>query len=298
MSCLHRILSIAIVVSFSAAHARDLAPPTWRGEPDTTFQHWTFSTPATSDVAPDAGVDNQFGEPELDVQALPGVAEWVPEFGGGLETLWRLTHGTDGIGRDIRPFLDFSRDELTDPLQQLNLATRCNLVVVVAACTGFAGVQALRRGPRAPAVALVGPDAPLMPRNLLEGTKEFYRRWLDEDPRLAGIAASASHQAGTVAFECEPFAILAYEALVESLIKSIRPAERLRRTESPRQRMLAETGLSASEIEDRLGLLPPWEVVQQMWDQMFMIDLYPSNRERFSLDLRTIVECITASSIS
>ena len=190
-------------------------------------------------------------------------------------------------------------DELTEPLQNLNLATRCNLVVVVAACIGFAGVKALRRGPRAPAVALVGPDAEVMPRNLLWGTKEFYRRWLDENPRLVDIAESASREAGTISFIWEPFAILAYDALVECLMKSIRPAERLERKERIRQRMLAETSLSASEIEARLALmpiLPPWEELQQTWDEMFMIDLDPRNRERFGLDLRIIVNRITASS--
>jgi hypothetical protein len=50
------------------------------------------------------------------------------------------------------------------------------LVVVVAACVGFAAIQALSQGPRAPAVALVGPDADVAPSNLLWGAKEFYRR--------------------------------------------------------------------------------------------------------------------------
>lgn len=187
-------------------------------------------------------------------------------------------------------------DELTEPLQRLNLATRCNLVVVVAACTGFAGVQALQRGPRAPAVALVGPDAPVMPSNLLWGAKEFYRCWLDENPRLAEIAESASREAGTVTFEWEPFAILAYDAFVESLIKSMRPVERRKRMERLRRRMLSESGLPNSAIDKRLATmppLPPWEGLQQAWNEMFMIDLYPTNQERFGLDLRTIVNSIT-----
>lgn len=113
-------------------------------------------------------------------------------------------HGGDaGIGLPDGSEL-LTWEELTTPLQQLNLATRCNLVVVVAACTGFAGIQALRRGPRAPAIALVGPDAPVMPRNLLCGATEFYRRWTDTNPNLQDIAVSASRAAGTVTFEVEP----------------------------------------------------------------------------------------------
>ena len=129
--------------------------------------------------------------------------------------------GPDGSGgREL-----LSWDELTEPLQKLNLITRCNLIVVVAACTGFAGIKAFHRGPRAPAVALVGPDAPVMPSSLLSGTKEFYRRWRDESPKLGKMAASASQQAGTVTFEVEPFAVLAYEAMVQELIASMRRAQ-------------------------------------------------------------------------
>ncbi|MBL8252185.1 MAG: hypothetical protein JNJ76_01100 [Candidatus Competibacter sp.] len=191
-------------------------------------------------------------------------------------------------------------DELTELLQELNLATRCNLVVVVAACTGFAGIQALRCGPRAPAVALVGPGAPIMPTNLLSGTKEFYRRWLDEKPKLAGIAESASREAGTVIFEWEPFAILAYDALIECLVKSMRPAEQVKCMDRIRQRMLTDTDLPEAEVEARSAVmppLPPWQELQQVWDMMFMIDLDPTNRARFGLDMRTIVDRITAGRI-
>ena len=204
--------------------------------------------------------------------------------------------GLEGPGRNGNLEL-LTWDELTEPLQNLNLATRCNLLVVVAACIGFAGVKALKRGPRAPAIALVGPDADVMPRNLLWGTKEFYRRWLDEKPRLSEIAESASREAGTISFLLEPFTILSYEALVESLIKSIRPAERIERQEKIRQRLLSETNLSSSEIENRVAhmpALPPWEGIQQSWDEMFMIDLEPKNKERFGLDLKTIVERISS----
>lgn len=201
-------------------------------------------------------------------------------------------HGLEGPnGTGGRELLTW--DELTEPLQNLNLATRCNLVVFVAACTGFAGIKAFQRGPRAPAVALVGPDAQVMPRNLLDGTKEFYRRWMDESPRLLAIAASASQQAGTVNFEWEPFAVLAYEAMIERLIVSMRPDERREQIDRIRQRMLVENR-SVAEIEDKLALLPSslptmW---QRLWDDMFMIDLYPENRERFGLDISAIVELV------
>ncbi|MCI5179190.1 MAG: hypothetical protein D3911_07695 [Candidatus Electrothrix sp. AW3_4] len=98
---------------------------------------------------------------------------------------------------------------LNEPFQKLNQATRCNLVIVVAACIGFAGIKALVRGPIAPAIALVGPDAEISPDNLLSGTKEFYRRWMDNEPRLSEIADSASRESGSVYFDWEPYILLA-----------------------------------------------------------------------------------------
>lgn len=204
--------------------------------------------------------------------------------------------GPDGSGgREL-----LSWDELTEPLQRLNLMTRCNLIVVVAACTGFAGIKAFHREPRAPAFALVGLDAQVMPSNLLSGTKEFYRRWWDESPKLGEMAASASQQAGTVTFEVEPFAILAYEAMVQQLIVSTRPEEQRLRADRIRQRMVAENRWSAAEIDRRLTLMsqfPSPTELQQVWDKMFMIDLYPENRERFGVDMTAIVELVVGKSL-
>ena len=191
-----------------------------------------------------------------------------------------------------------SWDELTEPLQELNVATRCNLIVFVAACIGFAGILALTRGPKAPAVALVGPIATIESDQLLGGTKEFYRRWMQGNTELEEIVASASEQSGTgIIFEYEPVATLAFESMIEHQIISMRPREQRLRIERFRQRMLAETQFSAAEIEHRLKFLPstPSAVqLQQIWDEMFMIDLYPENRERFGVDMSAIIELIVS----
>lgn len=184
-----------------------------------------------------------------------------------------------------------SWDELADPLQHLNLATGCNLVVLVAACTGFAGIKAFYRGPRAPAVALIGPTNTLNESELLNGTKEFYRRWRDHDARLSEIVASVSRETGPVAFEMEPFALLAFEAMVKSLLISLRPEEQNRRTERLRQRVQDALALSAADVENQLSVLPaipPAEDLQLIWDTLFMIDLWPENRERFGVDMMAV----------
>ncbi len=191
-------------------------------------------------------------------------------------------------------------EEITTPLQQLNVATNCNLIVVVAACLGFAAIQALTKGPRAPSVALIGTDATVNESDLLLGTKEFYRRIKDEKPRLIDIVESASGEMRGTDFEIEPFVMLAYEASIEQLLRESRPAERQARIERLRQRMYQETSFSAEVIERRLSELPGIPLsayFQQIWDHMFMIDLDPKNEERFGLDWAEIErQILTVSS--
>lgn len=186
-------------------------------------------------------------------------------------------------------------EELTLPLQQLNVATNCNLIVVVAACLGFAAIQALTQGPRAPAVALVGTDATVNESDLLLGTKEFYRRFKDEKPRLIDIVESASGEMRGTDFEIEPFVMLAYEASIEQLLRESRPAERQARMERLRKRMYQETSFSAKEIERRLSELPEIPLsghLQHIWDHLFMIDLDSKNEERFGLNWAEIVRLV------
>jgi hypothetical protein len=130
-----------------------------------------------------------------------------------------------------------------------------------------------------------------MPGTLLSGTKEFYRDWMGVNPNLADICESASREVGPANIKWESFTSIAYEALVKDLIKRIRPAER----EKFRQRILAESRMSATETESNLAerlFSATWTSAQAIWDRLFMIDLYPENRERFGVDMRAIVEII------
>lgn len=163
-------------------------------------------------------------------------------------------------------------DELTEFLQKLNLATRCNLLVFVGACTGFAGIKAFNRGPRAPAVALVGPSSSVEEANLIWATKEFCRRYMDPSPNLTDITASASREAGATNFELEPFAMLAFESMIQLLIHDLHPGE------------------WAQRIEKNRGKGP---ALQSLWDQLFMIDLWPENRQRFGVDMAAVVDALS-----
>lgn len=199
--------------------------------------------------------------------------------------------GPNGVGGS--DLLDW--DELSVPLQKLNIATGCNSVVFVAACTGFAAIQTFYGGPRAPALALVGPDRKLTGSDLLQGAKEFYRRWISRIPKLDDIVDSASLEVEPAILGLEPFAVLAFEAVGEWLIKSARSDEQHRRKENMRRRLQGLNRFTKTEIEQKLGIyssIPPASYVQQKWDELFMIDLYPANQQRFGVDMTAVLEII------
>ena len=156
--------------------------------------------------------------------------------------------------------------------------------------------KALTKGPSAPAIALVGPNAPIKDIDLLSATKEFYSGWMDVAPKLAEITASASRKSGDTSFQWEPFATLAFDAFAEELIISMRPDEQLIRKQRTRQRLLKETDLSTAEIENRLSQLTPYHEAsfyQEAWDKMFMIDLFPEeNGIRFGVNWFKVFDTI------
>lgn len=194
----------------------------------------------------------------------------------------------------------FYWSELNGPLQELNRITRCNLIIFIAACNRFAGIKIFFHGPLAPAVALVGPVVKISPGDLLNATKEFYRRFKDDQPNLDAMVESATRQTGNVLIEWEPFVLLAYEAFVESLIVSKRLDNKRCQNERLRQLMQTKTPFSQNEIERRLDIDLPLEEQnlhsQSIWNTMFMIDVFPENMERFGVNwskLHDIVERAT-----
>lgn len=196
-------------------------------------------------------------------------------------------HGSaGGIGSGMQgSFLTWS--ELYPQLAELNVATRCNLMLCAAACDGFAMIQALGHGPRAGAAALVGPGSRVYAAELLESTKEFYRRQMRPDASLRDMVEHASRELSGVDMRAESFAMLAYEAFASTLIAKLREvnlaADRLRYA----QRLVDEVGLTMEEANRRIAdypLLAIPESTQQAWDELFMIDIAPENWERFGVD--------------
>ena len=168
-------------------------------------------------------------------------------------------------------------EELTGHLQVLNEAIKCNLMIAVSACIGIAGMKAISMGPRAPAIAIIGPCSNAMPSELLAGFKKFYRRLIRGDGMLHEYAASASNEVGDVSFAVQPLTVLAWETFMSKLVVETRP---WRKT-------------SGGVLPNRRHARRLTKIFEEMWAEMFMFDLFPENAGRFQLDIRRAVTELT-----
>lgn len=85
--------SVALFVTAglaTSALADDLTPPSWRGNPGTTVQHWDFSS-GPSGFAPDAlPLNNPYGTP---IMSPSFGTSWLPSF-GGRNDVWQIAGGS------------------------------------------------------------------------------------------------------------------------------------------------------------------------------------------------------------
>jgi hypothetical protein len=203
------------------------------------------------------------------------------------------THGdTRGIGTGFG--IDWPA--LTEELIPLNQLTGLNLVVVMAACEGFHGVQMLQPDRRAAAFrGLIGPNRPVTEGEVEDACLAFYRTIFDT--RDGNVAFKAMNDA--IDRNSETFWLISAEQVFKIVNRShfeehCTP-EALRRR---RERLMSRL---ARRHRARYGLDPPQQLAQQWFDQAtahlldqrglferlrreyFFINAFPENNARFDV---------------
>ena len=191
--------------------------------------------------------------------------------------------GVEGPGHDGQ-LERIAWHALAPHLAALNIATRCNLMLVCGAPEGVAARLAIA-GPRLPCVALVAPTAELAPAPWLIGLRRLYQCWHDGLPGLDEASAAITPDS----FEASSMPELAWEGLVARLLNATHPDQR------------AGDGDAASLVAWLRGTTPDavapsdarWPAlprqVQRYWRSLLLTDLYPLNLSRFDFDARTAV---------
>ena len=138
--------------------------------------------------------------------------------------------------------------ELEDELRQLNIAARCNLLLVSATCFGIFSASTVAVANRAPFWAAVGPIAESSAGEILSTLRAFYVKLLAQAE--ADEIVSTFVGTGLRAVTAEYMFVQSYKYLVENVNSAIPPSEK--------------------EFNSLIR-------------QYFMVDLYPENQAKFTV---------------
>lgn len=205
--------------------------------------------------------------------------------GGEVPMLHIECHGDeDGLGLADGSLLDWH--DLKLPLAELNVATKLNLMISVAACTGGALAKVITMGERAPFWGLIGPTRSIYPHELKNAFLALFATLFEtKSPAKAVIAMDAASAPGTFwrttaqgLFEkgwnmyktsyCTPEAIEVRGQRMLDRLKKLRPAP------YP----------SVDELKKKIADIEP-VAYERYVATFFMQDLFFEHRQRFPLSL-------------
>ncbi len=163
-------------------------------------------------------------------------------------------HGSDdqtGIMLSSGELVTWS--EMEDELRQLNVATRCNLLLVSATCFGMFSASMVAVANRAPFWAVVGPIGESSAGEILDTLRVFYSKLLAQaEP---GEVVSAFVGTGLRAVTAEYIFVKSYKYLVKNLNPTIPPSK---------------------------------QEFNSLLNQYFMVDLYSENEAKFTVGYEMI----------
>lgn len=192
-------------------------------------------------------------------------------------------HGSeDGLELADGSFADWA--ELKQPITELNVATRLNLMIAVAACTGGALIKAVQLSDRAPFWGLIGPTKPLSAADLEKAFRALYLTLLST--KSPAQAVEAMNEAATAGL----FLRTTSQGLFQkgwSIYKAghCTPealASRAKRMHERAAELAIKPVPSIEQLERRLIEHEPI-AFERFRRSFFMCDLYPEHGSRFSM---------------
>ncbi len=200
-------------------------------------------------------------------------------------------HGAeDRTGLVLADGIGVSWKELKPILTRINVATRCNLVVVVAACYGGYLGEIVGITDRAPCWALIGPTASALPDELLGGYGVFYQEFLTSLDGGKAINALNAWKLRDGRFYFMPaggFFRLAFAGY----LKRYCTEDALEERAGELRRRLKASGLERLPGRGRLRRELKKQskpAFQKYLRHFFMMDLYPENEARFPIKFEDV----------
>lgn len=183
-----------------------------------------------------------------------------------------------------------SWDELKSAITPINVATKCKLILVLAACYGAHSfgtllTERLVEGGRAPCFALLGPTDAVFPDELLSTFTAFYKELLAQissDNPLSTLLASQL-LTGSFFFSSAEMCFNEAQRLYRANHHTPEVLEERARKMAVEARAKIMAGAPTAD-EFKLGLIAQeGPFFKRIHRQYFMLDLYPENASRFLL---------------
>ncbi len=178
--------------------------------------------------------------------------------------------------------------ELRDPLIQINMASKLNLLVVLAACNGANLIKTVSQLDRAPFFALIGPTKDVTTGSIEKNFDAFYKEFLssyDGDKAIATLNNGKSlqdreyHFFPVMSLFVEGFKKYYQENCVGKALQS-RVENLLSKAMS--DPLIRKKGITFIRRNIKQGLKDVEHAYNNYLNKFFMTDIYEENKERFN----------------
>ncbi len=180
--------------------------------------------------------------------------------------------------------------ELKPILTEINVATRCNLLIVLAACHGGHLVQIIQLTERAPCWGMLGPASAVRPGNLLCSFSAFYSELLtslDGDRALKALLRTSQGSGNYYFTTAERFFKIAYAAYLRNDCSPEVLQDRAKFISRELKKMKARKRPGKGSLR-RVLKRKEKPFFENHFQHFFMIDLFPENVARFNVPFEEV----------
>ncbi|MGL1959282.1 MAG: hypothetical protein OCD00_18465 [Colwellia sp.] len=207
----------------------------------------------------------------------------------GLTPLLHIeTHGSDDKSGLILSSGDYvSWAELEPLFRKLNIATKCNLMVVMAACFGAYANTTISILDRAPFWGVIGPVDGIYPEHLLRSLTRFYTSLYsgENSKKLLASLIYTSTESDLHLYTSEWFFVKSYKYYVKEFCTDNFLQSKV---ENLKKKYQDGFELPSDESIKSFFKLDGKEVFEMLLNAFFMVDVHPENKDKFTIKFEQI----------
>jgi hypothetical protein len=182
--------------------------------------------------------------------------------------------------------------ELKPFLIDINVATRNNLLVFMAACNGAHLTEIVDLTDRSPCWGLAGPTKSVLPNNLLRSFYEFYKELLSSGSGGKAVRALNSNSNNDEMEYSFTNSEMFFEKVYLNYIKKYCTKSSLETRAKSMYKKLKKDDMGTKQSVGQLKRMlkrTQEDYFNKYKNQFFMIDLYPENNQRFTVEYKRII---------